>query len=64
MAVFDFLVRKEGFPRKGEMVEGQMVWVRLKRLEAEQSAWDLVEFTGEWDEGPQTVGDTGQWLGA
>lgn len=63
MAVFDLLVRKEGFPRKGEM-EGQMVWVRLKRLEAEQSAWDLVEFTGEWDEGPQTVGDTGQWLGA
>lgn len=59
MALFDFLVRKEGFPRKGEMVEGQTVWVRLKRLEAEQSAWDLVEFTGEWDEGPQTVRDTG-----
>ena len=47
MALFDFLVRKEGFPRKDEVVEGQMVWVRLKWLEAEQSASDLVEFTGE-----------------
>lgn len=58
VALFDFLVGEEGFPRAEGKQENQMAWmewsVKLKWLEAEQSALDLVEFTGEWDEGPQT----------